>query len=59
MKIVKRYVFVGINNERLSLEAESKDEAINKASELISNMSHWKELRVRKKHKNQKNYDGE
>jgi len=50
--IVKRYVFVGQNNERLSLEAKSKNEAISTLMKLVSNISYWKEMRVRKRHKN-------
>ena len=52
--IIKRYVFVGQNNERLSLEAKTKDEAISKLMKLVSNISYWKEMRVRKRHKNMK-----
>lgn len=50
--IIKRYVFVGQNNERLSLEAKTKDEAISTLMNLVSNISYWKEMRVRKRHKN-------
>tara|TARA_Y100000592_G_scaffold82890_1_gene132072 strand:+ start:436 stop:627 length:192 start_codon:yes stop_codon:yes gene_type:complete len=53
--IIKRYVFVGQNNERLSLEAESKNEAISTLMKLASNISYWKEMRVRKRHKKMKN----
>lgn len=52
--IIKRYVFVGQNNERLSLEAKTKDEAILTLMKLVSNVSYWKEMRVRKRHKNMK-----
>jgi len=52
--IIKRYVFVGQNNERLSLEAKTKDEAISTLVNLVSNISYWKEMRVRKRHKNMK-----
>jgi len=52
--IIKRYVFVGQNNERLSLEAKTKDEAISTLMKLVSNISYWKEMRVRKRHKNMK-----
>ena len=53
--IIKRYVFVGQNNERLSLEAKTKDEAISTLMKLVSDISYWKEMRVRKRHKKMKN----
>jgi len=52
--IIKRYVFVGQNNERLSLEAKTKDEAISMLMKLVSNVRYWKEMRIRKRHKNMK-----
>jgi hypothetical protein len=53
--IVKRYVFVGQDNERLSIEAKTKDEAISTLMKLVSNITYWKEMRVRKRHKKMKN----